>query len=112
MNVVGHGRAVTEEHYLKENRMTDVENIYRMTDRLSNQSSTPSTPAFMRSILPSTVNNTPAPTTPSLTPTRASLDIDAYRRIEAERRLLLAPHLSWGQLHPDKYYILLFIILY
>lgn len=94
MKVVGHGRAVTEEHYLKESRMADAESIYLMQERLrvASASSTPSTPS-RPSILPSI---------PSPIPTRVSIDINEYRKNEADRRLLLAPHLSWGQLHPDK----------
>jgi hypothetical protein len=46
MNVVGHGRAIMEEHYLKENRMDDVENILQMNERRA--SPMPTYPVFQR----------------------------------------------------------------
>jgi len=122
MKVVGHGRAITEEHYLKENRLDDVVNVARMTDRLSTpvsdpwgsealvpQHSTPvSDPWGSEALVPqhSTPVSDPwgaeALVHRRSTPESRSLDAEALRQREATRRLGLSPENVWGTQHPDR----------
>jgi len=107
MKVVGHGRAITEEHYLKENRLDDVANVARMVDRLSTPVSDPwgaealvprrSTPVSPVSDPWGAEALFPRRSTPVSRP----LDAEALRQREATRRLGLSPENVWGTEHPD-----------
>ena len=127
MKVVGHGRAITEEHYLKENRLDDVVNVARMTDRLMSdpwgaearaprhptpvspwgaeaRRSTPVPPpwgAEARRSTPVSPWGTEALTPRRSTPEPCPLDAEALRQREATRRLGLSPENVWGTEHPD-----------
>jgi len=102
MKVVGHGRAITEEHYLKENRLDDVVNVARMTDRLSTPVSDPWDLVPQHSTPVSDPWGAEALAHRRSTPESRSLDAEALRQREATRRLGLSPENVWGTQLPDR----------
>lgn len=96
MKVTGHGEKIMREHYLKEDRLSDVKNVMNLIDRPSKQS----TPCASTNLIdrPSKQSTPCASTDSSMT----SFDTNLVRLNEVERRKLLDPLLVWGQSHPDK----------
>ena len=107
MNVVGHGRAIMEEHYLKENRMDDVENIFQMNERRT--SPMPTYPVFQERnqyVIQYLVDVFIylflfGVSVPRMHSQINGRDVDSIRKQEAARRLELSPYVIWGPQHPS-----------